>query len=208
MATSERPQPTSRSSPADRRREVVRGAANLFDQAGYHNTTVEDIARAVGLRKATLYHYFNSKDEILLWIHEEFIDLLISRHEARRAVAMPAKQRLLEIMADILELMETHRGHVRVFFEHHRELPAAQQESIKLKRDAYEAYVEGEIARGIEDGELRPVDIRLATFALFGICNWAYQWYRPQGLLRTRDLAYVFWDILMNGIASQPSASA
>lgn len=186
----------------------MRGAANLFDQAGYHNTTVEDIARAVGLRKATLYHYFNSKDEILLWIHEEFIDLLISRHEARRAVAMPAKQRLLEIMADILELMETHRGHVRVFFEHHRELPAAQQESIKLKRDAYEAYVEGEIARGIEDGELRPVDIRLATFALFGICNWAYQWYRPQGLLRTRDLAYVFWDILMNGIASQPSASA
>jgi len=177
-------------------------AASLFDKAGYHNTTVEDIARAVGLRKATLYHYFKSKDEILHSIHDEFITLLIDRHEARVSVPMSARQRLLEIIADILELMETHRGHVRVFFEHHRELGEEEREAIRDKRDTYETYVSQEIARGIEDGELRPVDVRLATFALFGMCNWAYQWYRADGPLRTREIAYVFWEILLRGLAA------
>ena len=200
-----RPQPSVRSAPGQRRREVVAGAAALFDNAGYHSTTVEDIANAVGLAKPTLYHYFKSKDEILFWIHEEFIDLLIARQEARLATEMPARQRLLEIMADMLDVIETHRGHVRVFFEHLRELPVEQQETISRKRDIYEGYVEAEIQRGIDVGEIRAIDVRMATLALFGICNWAYQWYRPDGRLRTRELAYAFWDMLMNGIAEKPA---
>src|SRR5713226_5835632 len=112
-------QPPGRSYADERRRSVISGAAALFDNAGYYNTSVEDIAGAVGLRKPTLYHYFKSKDEILFWLHEEFIDLLIGRQKARLATRMSPEQRLLEAMGDILELMDTHRGHVRVFFEHH-----------------------------------------------------------------------------------------
>src|SRR3954463_3173905 len=107
-----------------RRRQVVTHAAELFDQAGYHTTNMAELARAVGLEKPTLYHYFSGKDEILFWIHEEFIDLLIAKDEARQAEELGPGEELRGVMRDVLGLMETHRGHVRVFFEHARELSA------------------------------------------------------------------------------------
>ena len=189
-------------SPAERRQQIISLAAGLFDKSGYTNTTMDDIAREVGVAKPTLYHYFPSKDDILHAIHEEFIDLLISRHEARAGTGLRPEQLLLEAMADILELMETHRGHVRVFFEHHRELPAEARGPIRVKRDRYEKIVEDLIGEGIEMGVLRQTDAHLATLATFGMCNWAYQWYRPGGPLRSREIAYQFWNLLVYGLGT------
>ena len=207
--------PTSRSTASSRRSASVRGqrsdgvkkellveqAARLFDSNGYNTTSVEEIAEAAGIRKPTLYHYFRSKDEILFALHEEFIDLLLERQVARAETSLAPSYVLLEIMADVLELMETHRGYVRVFFEHHRELPPAARRTISGKRDRYEEMVEQVIQDAIDQGEFRPVDTKLATFALFGMCNWAYQWYQSNGPLRSREIAYFFWEILLNGIA-------
>lgn len=191
-----------RMSPAERRQQIVTLAAELFDEGGYTSTTMDDIARGVGVAKPTLYHYFPSKDEILHAIHEEFIDLLIHRHEQRAATGLGPEQLLLEVMADILELMETHRGHVRVFFEHHRELPASEREAIKVKRDKYEQFVEDVITEGIREGAFRETDPHLATLAAFGMCNWAYQWYRAGAPLRSREVAYQFWNYLVYGISA------
>lgn len=108
--------------PQQRHQQIVSEAAALFDEAGYTNATMDDLAKSVGVAKPTLYHYFRSKDEILQAIHEEFIDLLIMRHEQRAITGLGPEHLLREIMVDILDLMETHHGHVRVFFEHHRQL--------------------------------------------------------------------------------------
>ncbi|GAB3026832.1 TetR family transcriptional regulator [Nocardioides flavus (ex Wang et al. 2016)] len=195
-----------RMSPSERRQQIVTSAADLFDEGGYTSTTMDDIARGVGLAKPTLYHYFPSKDEILHAIHEEFIDLLINRHEQRTATGLGPEQLLLEVMADILELMETHRGHVRVFFEHHRELPSSEREAIKVKRDKYEQFVEELITEGIRKGIFRETDPHLATLATFGMCNWAYQWYRAGGTLRSREVAYQFWNYLVYGISASSAS--
>lgn len=189
-----------------RLREIVDRAAVLFDERGYHRVSMEDIAAAVGIRKPTLYHYVRSKDQILALIHHEFMSLVISRAEARSEVAMPPAQRLLEFMADILELMHTHRGHVRVFFEHHRELPPEEQSAVRAIRDRYERMVEGAIREGAESGAFRTTAPRLTTLALFGMCNWAYQWYQREGPLRTREIAYTFWDVLLRGLEPGPDA--
>jgi TetR/AcrR family transcriptional regulator, cholesterol catabolism regulator len=165
---------------------------------------MQDIAAAVGLRKPTLYHYFTSKDEILYWIHDEFIELLIARHTARVQVAADPEQEVLEVIGDILELMETHHGHVRVFFEHRRELPPAQHEAIERKRSHYQRLVSDSIARGVAAGTFRDVDVPLATLALFGVCNWSYQWYRTGGRLTSRQLADVFFDLLLHGLTAAP----
>lgn len=192
----------------ERRRELLHRAAALFDQAGYHSTTLDDIAEASGIHKPTVYHYFTGKDDLLFWIHDEFIELLLGRHEARLRTPMPVHQMLLETMGDILELMETHRGHVRVFFEHHRELPDERRASIDAKRDRYQALVEDLIRQGVESGEFRDVDAHLAAFALFGMCNWAYQWYSSEGPLRTREIAYAFWDLLLHGLDTPSTRTA
>ena len=186
---------------AERRRAIATQAAELFDVAGYHTTSVEELAEAVGIRKPTLYHYFASKDEILFWIHEEFIDRLLEQARAREGDGREAADELFEVMADVLELMETHHGHVRVFFEHHRELAADRRATIRAKRDAYRALVEGIVARGVRNGEFRELDPRLVTLAVFGACNWAYQWYRADGPLPSRRIAELFFDLVCNGLA-------
>src|ERR1700742_4790721 len=106
-----------------RRRAVLRHAAELFDARGYHRTHMSEIATAAGVRKTTLYHYFRSKDEILYWIHDEFIELLIARQEDHARTRLTPADQLLGVITDILQLMQTHRGYVRVFFEHWRDLP-------------------------------------------------------------------------------------
>ncbi len=161
---------------------------------------MDDIALAVGVAKPTLYHYLYSKDRILSAIHEEFIDLLISRHDERATAGLMPEQLLLEVMADILELMETHRGHVRVFFNHHRELPEEVQATMRAKRDAYEQMVENLYVEGMAAGTFRKADATLASLATFGMCNWAYQWFRPGGPMRTPELAYQFWGFLVHGL--------
>jgi len=183
-----------------KRGEVVRRAAELFDADGYHNTGVADIAAAAGISKPTLYHYFASKDEILFWIHEEYMDELIARQEKRTRISISPSACLLELMADMLEMTETRPG-VRVFHEHLRELREDQQEFVRQKRETYQNMVEAVIVEGASSGELRSLDPRLTTLALFGMVNWAYQWFSPAGQLRSREIAYFFWDILLHGLA-------
>ncbi len=183
-----------------KRSQVVRKAAELFDAAGYHNTGVADIAAAAGISKPTLYHYFAGKDEILFWIHEEYMDELIARQEKRAQISMAPGATILELMADMLEMTETRPG-VRVFHEHLRELRDDQQQLVREKRERYQNMVEAVLREGAASGELRDLDPRLATLALFGMANWAYQWFRPDGPLRSREIAYLFWDILLQGLA-------
>jgi AcrR family transcriptional regulator len=185
-----------------RRKEVVARAAELFDAGGYHTTNMAAVARAVGLEKPTLYHYFSGKDEILYWIHEEFIDRLIAKADDRADAGLSAEEELRGMMRDVLELMQTHRGHVRVFFEHHRELTEDRQKTIRTKRDTYEEKVRTVVQRGMDDGEFRPTSARLVTLAIFGMCNWAYQWYRSGGGLDHREIAYRFWGYLVQGLGA------
>jgi AcrR family transcriptional regulator len=198
----ETPKTAGEPSAADaRREEVVRHAARLFDSQGYRATSMQDIADAVGLRKPSLYHYFSSKDEILHRIHDEFIELLIGRHEQRVQLGMSSKALLLEAMGDIIELMETHPGYVRVFFEAHRELPPDQMLEIVEKRTRYQELITEVFASGTREGVLRTTSPALAAQGLFGMCTWAYQWYNPAGPLLPRDIAYFFWDVLINGLS-------
>ena len=185
-----------------RRAEVVSRAASLFDQYGYAQTSMEDIASSTGIKKPTLYHYFPGKDAILFLIHEEFINLLTDRQDARAKTDIADWDCLLEVMSDIIELMHTHRGHVRVFFEHHRELPRSQYRIIEERRDHYFASVESVVKSAIESGSLRSPNSRLTTLALFGMCNWAYTWYQPHGALTPREIAVYLWDLFMYGSAS------
>jgi AcrR family transcriptional regulator len=189
-----------RMSTEERVAQIVTESASLFDRDGYSKTTMDDIARAVGIAKPTLYHYFSSKEDLLASIHEEFIDLLISEHEQREHLGLDASEQLFEIIADILQLMETHRGHVRVFFENHRELARAAQKEMRAKRDRYETIVEDLFVAGQADGTFRGFDAHIAALALFGMCNWSYQWYQSNGTMRARDIAYQFWGLLRLGV--------
>ncbi|MFN8150411.1 MAG: TetR/AcrR family transcriptional regulator [Solirubrobacterales bacterium] len=186
-----------------RHEEIIARAAVLFDEGGYGNVNMASVADSVGIAKPTLYHYFGGKDAILFEIHEQFIDNLLRQYESRRGLGLSAAEELKGLMADTFELMSTHRGHLRVFFESRRELSEEAQATIRAKRDRYESIMVGTIERGVANGEFRQVDPRLTALAVFGMCNWGYQWYRPEGELGSQELADTFFELLFEGLRSR-----
>jgi AcrR family transcriptional regulator len=184
-----------------RRDEIVNKAALLFDSSAYSSTSMEDIATAIGIAKPTLYHYFKSKGEILFEIHGALIEHLLARH-AVPSTSTPS-ERMLAIMEDILGLMQSHPGHMRVFFEHYRELPDEQKDIIHEKRAQFQEIVEQVITDGVKSGEFRNVDIRMTSFQILGACIWAYQWYIPNGRLKSHEIARLFYSQMMEGIGTK-----
>ena len=168
---------------------------------------MERIAQEVGLKKPSLYHYVAGKDEILYFIHEEFIDLLLRRQYSRQRRHISPEIALSTALQDVIELMETHRGHVRVFFEHHRELPPERLLAIEAKRSQYFHEIEKLLRNGMETGAFARMDVRLTTLGFFGICNWAYKWYSSDGPLRFQEVAYHLWQFAWRGLEPRPEGA-
>jgi len=188
-----------------RRAAIIDAAAQLFTEHGYHNTSTAQIADRVGCAKATVYHYFRKKPEILFEIHDQWIEELLAR-AAESPADLPLPEFLRQVFRDILRLMETKSDHVRVFFEYYHELPDDLRTVATSQRDAYERLVESRIRSGIDAGVLRPQHPRIAAFALFGMCNWTYQWYRPGHELTDAEVADELFEIYYAGVRSAPVA--
>lgn len=191
-----------------RRAEIIEAAAYLFDELGFHRTSTAAIADRIGTAKATVYHYFKAKHEILYAIHDEWIEGLLSLFETRQAESADSREMLHAVFRDLLFLMHTKPGHVRVFFEYFRELPPELRASARIKRDRYEGLVENTVLSGMQEGLIAWQDPRTATFALFGMCNWAYQWYRPGGRLGHAEVADQLFTIFLSGVEVRPGAGA
>ena len=189
-----------------RREQIIEVAAELFDRRGYHETSMQAIADRAGVRKASLYYYFASKEAILTELHEGFMQIVIGRQERRSAEAgLAPSAQLRAIMRDVIGLMESHPGQLRIFFESYRQLPPDVQRSIAAERSRYRGMVTDVLAEGVRRGEFRAVDVELTATAMFSLMNWTYQWFRRSGPLTTDDVADYFWDLLVDGIG--PSAT-
>ena len=182
-----------------RREEILHSALRAFRDKGYHNTTLADIADRLGVRKTALYHYFPDKEAILYACHRESLselDRLLSeahRLESGREQLAYAIREHVRVMTDTLEGSP-------LAFEVTALSPKRQKEIIGA-RDRYERALRRMIDRGIEQGEFRFVDTKLATFAILGAINWIARWYRPEGSTKSEALGEQFADYLLEGLA-------
>jgi AcrR family transcriptional regulator len=193
---------TTRMDGTARRAQIRRIAAELFDANGYRETSMDAIADAVGIKKASVYYYFPSKDQLLVELHEEMIELIISAQEQRvDAAQYPPPQMLLAIMTDLVTLQESHPGHLKIFFEHYRELPEPVRTTIAEKREHYRQLLIQVLRTGVESGDFAELDPELTAMAVLGMCNWTYQWFRPGGTLTAAQVAARFCSLLQRGIA-------
>lgn len=186
-----------------RRRDILQAAADLFDDVGYHNASILMIADRVGTTKANVYHYFKAKHDILYAIHDDWIDQLIDLFGRNVAGKRTVEDAIRQIFYDLLFVIHAHRSQVRVYFEYLHELPDEMQARAVIKRDHYESLVRSVIRQGEEEGVLRPVHSRVATFGLFGMCNWTYQWYRSEGALGHEEVAEMLCEIFMTGMLTR-----
>jgi TetR/AcrR family transcriptional regulator, cholesterol catabolism regulator len=200
MSTTE-PRVSTRLAGDVRRRQIRAEAARLFDEFGYGETSMDKIADAVGIRKASLYYYFPSKDRLLIEMHDEMLELIMSAHESRVAAKASAEEQIIGMITDIISLQETHPGSLRVFFEHYRELPEPERGEIAARRSRYGDFMRQALDAGVASGEFAPMDTRLTSFAILGMANWSYQWFTPGGRMTAADVAASFWAVARGGIS-------
>jgi AcrR family transcriptional regulator len=188
-----------------KRLRIVEGAAALFDERGYHATSMADIAAASGISKPTLYYYFPSKDSILFQIHDELMDLLLAPHAERVAAGESGPLELLRAaIGDLLRVMAACRGHVRVFVEHYRELPDEYRPVVSEKRRQYSRQMTALLLDAQREGVVRELDPEIARLAVFGMCSWVYHWYDPSGPRSIDDIADLLWDLVSQGLLATP----
>ncbi|KPK03745.1 MAG: hypothetical protein AMS20_09990 [Gemmatimonas sp. SG8_28] len=181
-----------------RREEILHAALRAFRQKGFHGTTLDDIADYLGVRKTALYHYFPDKEAILWACHQESLaelDRIISG--ARRLET--ASQQLAHVIREHVRVMTDTLEGSPLAFEITAFSPERQRKIIAA-RDRYERAVRKMITRGIEDGEFRPVDVKIAVFAILGSINWIARWYDPDGALKADELGRQFAAHLVGGL--------
>jgi AcrR family transcriptional regulator len=185
-----------------RRAQIIEIAAELFDRNGFHDTTMQAIADQAGVRKASLYYYFRSKDDILAELHETLTRAVVDRQRDRReAGELGPREQLRAMMRDVIGLGETHPGYLRIFFESHRELPPAVREVVAGQRADYGRMVRDVVVAGVATGEFATADPELASLAALSLMNWTYQWFDRSGRLSAAEVADRFYAILLGGIA-------
>jgi AcrR family transcriptional regulator len=201
----ETPKLTNRQRQAQRRRverrsELAERAAELFEAKGYFETTVGDIAEAAGMTKATIYHYFSAKDEILYHIHESFTRRLLEEHAATLERTDDPLEQLRAMFESFCRVMADSGPQVRAFFASFDELKGEHRAAIEERRQQLSEMVEDVVRRAIERGELREVDVRLTMLVMTGVFNWAPHWYRANGRLRPPELADFVFGLVVDGL--------
>jgi AcrR family transcriptional regulator len=193
-----------------RKGEIVDAAMHLFKIRGFHGTRMDDVADQIGLNKATLYHYYRSKADILY-------DIFLRATEAG--------QQLLAIAAvgDDQPALEALRAHTRATLRqlatdptltavYYQERPflrewlnAAQVAEIARREHDYENFLRALIERGVDEGAFVVSDTDAVTTAYIGMTTWAFHnWYRPKYFDRLDTISDAYCDLIIFGLAGPP----
>ena len=191
----------TREAALDSRQEILRTAARLFQQQGYDATSMNDVAAALKLSKGGLYHHFQGKDEILFDLMNQAMDITEERVvNAVRGIVDP-EERLRSLIRRHIEVVLSLRDReITVMLHENHPLPPPLRRRINARKKDYVHFVENLIADVQKARQsTRSVTPRAATFALLGMINWIYQWYKPEGELREEDLALQYTEIFFAG---------
>lgn len=190
------------------RDEILDAAAQIFSQKGFHAASMQDIAQAVNLQKASLYYHINSKQEILVAILDRALDLLIEGMEQVVALPLPPEERLAQAIRVYLQAMLEHRDLAAVLLLEHRSLDAEYQTRHIPRRDRFERLWRDLIQEGMETGVFCCADAVLSVRALLGAMNWTITWYRPDGSLSAAEIAAEFSKLFLNGLLARPQGKS
>ncbi|MCQ9284672.1 TetR/AcrR family transcriptional regulator [Priestia aryabhattai] len=184
---------------------MMERSIQLFAQKGFKETSIQDIVNELNVTKGTFYYYFKSKQELLMDIHLQYIERLIENQEtilADKTISYPEK--LHSIIFKLVHDIEKEGLRAKVFFREMRHLSEEHLQQIIPKRDRFKENVQEIIEKGMEAGQFRsdlPSDI--VTLGILGMTNWSYFWFHPDGEKSDREVAAIFYKMLMKGIQSQ-----
>lgn len=179
---------------------LSRVACRIFRERGYHATSMRAIASALGMQPAALYYYYPAKEDLLFRIMESAVDALSERVQAAIDGGATAPIRLQQAITAHITAVADHLDELSVFLQERKALGPERRGIIQSKSDRYEHIFRDILQAGVEAGELRAVDPRLAGFLVLAACNWLYSWYKPEGSYHPEDIASAFSAMILHGV--------
>ena len=185
-----------------KRRAILMAAARLFNHAGYHATSLDQVAADLGVTKPTIYYYFQNKEALL------YECLLVSHQCGKDAMRESdeldgtALERMSHLYRTFCRLL-LERGGAFASRSALQALPAEQQSELMGNRRRFDAYNQRLIGEAIEEGGLRPINVRLASNFYLGAITWALRWYSEDDACTPQEVSETFLDIFLNGVADR-----
>ena len=184
-----------------RGRELIDVAARVFYEHGYKSATMQNIADELGILKGGLYHYVDSKEDLLFYViespHREALDIV------RDCEAMGGKvvDRLAALVrGQVLKLTKNY-VHWNIFLNDYDSLSVEQKRLLVEDRKMYQGYLRSLLEEGQKDGSFRAdLNAPLTALAILGMVNWASRWYRPDKRRTPNDIADEFVKLVLQGL--------
>jgi TetR/AcrR family transcriptional regulator, cholesterol catabolism regulator len=183
-----------------RRAAMYRTVAQIFRDRGFDATSVSDVARALGLTKAGLYHHFESKEALLFEI------VMFGLDKVRDEVIVPIRtirdpeERLRQLIVRHVRIITRGRGAVAHLGDEIRALPAAQRRQVEHRMRVYFDLVRDTLGELQSAGRLHAVDRTVATFCLIGMILWLPRWFREDGRLTHEQVAESIANLALGGL--------
>ena len=199
--------PPTRRNASQRRRapQIIDAAARVFAERGFHGATTQDIADVLGIRQASLYYYFSSKEAALELVCLRGVEGFFEAAKMIAARPERARKRLISLIESHLSPLVDRADFVKVFLNERQHLPRESRRRIGRWSRGLERIFEDVIKEGVAKGEFRAdLDIRMATLAILGMCNAASSWQRRENIDVT-DIAEEFARLVTDGMGKRPT---
>jgi AcrR family transcriptional regulator len=193
--------------PEETRKALIESALKLFGSKGYADTSVQEITEAAQVTKGAFYHHFESKEDLLRLIHDEFLDYQLAILKMALDEEQDPATRLRELLRSLMESTARYMANVTIFYQERRHLTGARFKAIKRKRDEFDRLFLEVIQRGIDDGTFRSdLDARIVGLGILGMCAWVHQWYRADGRYSAEEIAGIFTEMALDGLLVKRSS--
>lgn len=195
----DRPVAAPRRPRIEQRERLLRTAAQLFAEKGYHGTGVADLGRAVQLGRGGLYHHMGSKEDLLVEISVRHVREMVELGEEILACDLKPPDKLRVLSRRLMRTISENLSEVTVFFHEVNSLSGKAREEVLDRRERFERIWQEVLDDGVAQGYFR-VGGPLVTKGLLGMHNYSYVWIDPAGRLQPEEIADVFCDLLLRGL--------
>ena len=192
----------SREEQRDLKRSVImREAAAAFRRFGFHNVSLDEVARSLQISKPTLYTYVPTQQQLLFECHALALDLGDASVEHASRVGRSGRDRIVKMLDHYVRQLTGELGEMTVLTDLHALMPE-HRDAILKRRDGFDRILRGWVSEGIADGSMHPGDPALTVMVFMGAVNWVHAWFSQDGPRGGDEVAEHFSRIFERGLAA------
>ncbi|WP_019155726.1 TetR/AcrR family transcriptional regulator [Robertmurraya massiliosenegalensis] len=187
---------------AKKKEEILRSAAAVFAEKGYHGTTMEEVAAKLLMTKGSMYYYFKNKDDLLFHCHQMIMNKSIKNMVDITNSPISAREKLERAVKAHIMLATNEKSIFMVMDKPNQHFTDEYLLEILNSRNEYASYFDDILNEGIEKKVFQSIEVKMVRMIILGALNWIQEWYNPEGEKTGEELAESFAHYLLKMVVA------